>query len=462
MLRTVTKLECAATRRNKRFLAIAALLALPAAAHAQTPGAMGRLVDEALRNNLGLAQARASEDRAAAEVKQARGLMLPSLSLESRYSEQNGTLNLGDVVNPAFATLNQLTGDNRFPTDLDLALPRQHDSRVRVTQPVFNETIRNNYALARHRGEAERWQRRSVARKLAADVQSALLNASAARAAVGILESSMALVAENERVAQRLVSANQSTAEVVFRARAERSDVEQHLAEARERADAARRSLNRLVGRDLDAPLDALPADSLLCLEIGVSAEEAEASALARREELLAAGEGVEAAAAARRIANAGLLPSVSVAVDYGFTGNDVAFTGSDDYVVASVVLSWTPFDGGRTLAGKEAARADVARVRASREETRDLVRLDVRQSYDAALVARSAIDVAEDRLAAARRTFELVRRKYDEGIASQIEFIDARTALTNAELNRAVTIHRWGVRWVELERAAALKEIGP
>lgn len=468
MLRTVTRLGPAAARRNTRATATATATALaaglamtPAAVSAQLHDPMAALVDEALRNNLGLAQARAVEDRAAAEVKQARGLMLPSLSLESRYSRQNGTLNLGDVVNPAFSTLNQLTGENRFPTDLDITLPRRHDSRLRVTQPVFNETIRNSYALARHRGEAQRWERLSVARRLAADVQSALLTASSARAAVGILESSLALVRENERVAERLVAANQATPEVIFRARAERSDVEQQLAEAKDRASAAVRVVNRIAGRDLDMAVEALPPDSLLCLEIGVSAEEAEASALAHREELMVAGEGLEAAAAAKRIANAALLPSVSLAVDYGFTGNEVAFSGRDDYVVASVVVSWTPFDGGRNLAGKEAARADAARMRAAREETRDLVRLDVRQAYESAVVARSAIDAAEDRVAAARRAFELVRRKYDEGVASQIEFVDARAALTGAELNRAVTIYRWGGRYVDLERAAALREIG-
>ena len=37
---------------------------------------------------------------------------------------------------------------------------------------------------------------------------------------------------------------------------------------------------------------------------------------------------------------------------------------------------------------------------------------------------------------------------------------LNARVALTNAEPNRAVTIYRYGVRYVELERAAALREI--
>jgi len=83
-----------------------------------------------------------------------------------------------------------------------------------------------------------------------------------------------------------------------------------------------------------------------------------------------------------------------------------------------------------------------------------------VRQAYEAAIVAREAIATAEARVAAARRTFDLVRRRYEEGEANQIEFLDARTQLTNAELNRALTANRYAMRYVDLERAAALRSL--
>jgi outer membrane protein TolC len=148
------------------------------------------------------------------------------------------------------------------------------------------------------------------------------------------------------------------------------------------------------------------------------------------------------------------------LSLDYGYQGNDLGFSGDDDFVMASVVVSWSLFEGGRHGANRQAARADVDRSLAMRRQAEEMVRLDVQQAYESAVVARGAIDAAEARLASAERTFGLVRRKYEEGVASQIEFIDARVALTNAELNRVLTIYRYGVRWVELERAAALREI--
>ena len=443
------------------LLAGLALALVQTPLQAQTVDPLGHLVEEALRNNLTLEQVRLSEERAGAEVREARGLFLPSLSVETRYSEQNGTLNFGDFVNPAYAALNEMSGTNRFPTDLDFTLPFRHESRLRLTQPLFNETIRANYALSRHRRDATRYARMASERRVAAEAQVAYLSLAGARSAVRIYEASLALVRENERVAERLVEAGRATPDVIFRARAERSDVEQQLLEAGERARAARRALNLLLGRRLDAEVEEVP-DSLLRFELAITEDAAVAHALAHREELRRLDAGLSAADAAVRVATAAFLPSVSLAIDYGFQGQELSFGSDQDFLVASVVVSWNLFNGGRDLARRQGAGIEADRIRVQRRDVEDHIRLEVRQAYESAAVARAAIGTAEDRLAAARRTFQLVRRRYEEGVASHIEFLDARTALTSAELNRSVTAYRYAARYVELERAAALRSIDP
>jgi outer membrane protein TolC len=426
---------------------------------AQQPDPLAHIVAEALRNNLGLAAERLAERRSATDVGAARGLFFPSLRLDTRYSEQDGTLNLGDVVNPAYRALNGLRGTNEFPTNLDLTLPLAHETRLRVTQPLFNESIRNAFRVAAHRYTDQREQRRAAARRLAADAQIAYLSLAASRSTVAVYEASLALVTENERVAARLLEAGRATPDVLYRARAERSDVAQQLAEVRERANAAARALNQLLGRPLDAPVEAIP-DSALRFELPINEDSVVAYALARREELAQADAGIRTADASVGLATAAFLPSVALAVDYGFQGPDVAFRSGEDYWVASLVVSWNLFNGGRDVARRQGARADAERARVARRDAADRVRLDVRQAHEAAAVARAAIATAEDRLGAARRTFELVQRGYAEGVASHIEFVDARTALTSAELNRTLTAHRYAMSYVNLERAAALRAI--
>ena len=417
------------------------------------------LVSEALRANLGLAAVRLAERQAGAGVTTARGLFLPSVGLEARASQLNGVPNIGTFVNPAFAALNGVLGSNRFPTNLDFTLPQANDEYLELRQPLVNAGIVAGYAAARSRRDGAREALLGAERRLAADVQTAYLTEAGARRAVEIYSASLALVQENERVAERLVAAGRATPEAVFRARADRSGIEQQLAEARQRQTAAARVLNQMLRRPSDAPVDEVP-DSALVTPLAIDVEGAVASALAHREELRQVDAGVRTAQASEREATAAFLPSLALAVDYGFQGRDLALRPSQDYWVASLVVSWNLFDGGQDASRRTVAALEVERVRTLRKDLEERIALEARTAYEADAVAHAAIGTAADRLDAARSTYQLVRRRYEEGVASPVELVDARTELTSAELNRSVTAYQYAMRYVDLERAAALRDI--
>ncbi len=436
------------------------ILALPRAAAAQQPDPLGQLVAEALRSNLGLAAERQTERGVATDVTAARALFFPSVGLQARYSRLDGVPNIGDLINPAYAALNQLTGTSRFPTNVDFTLPQRYESRLELVQPIFNVAILANYSGARARHDGQRMELAAAARQLAAAVQVAYLQAASARRAVAILEAALVLVQESQRVAERLLAAGSATPEAVYRARAERAEVEQRLAEAHERALAASRELNRIVRRPLDAPIEVIPDSLFDQLPLNITADSAVARALATREELRQVEAGIRGAQAAGLAATAAFLPSVYLALDYGFQGHDVTFRDSDRNTIASVVVSWNLFNGGRDAARRSEAGYEADRARTERQDIADQITLQVRTAHEAATVARAAIVTADARLEAARRTFELVRHRYEEGVATPVEFVDARTEHTSAQLNRVLTAYTYAMRWVELERAAALREI--
>jgi outer membrane protein TolC len=435
----------------------AILLGVSQRASAQTADPFAPIVAEAVRANLSLAQERAAADRAAAAVDEARARFLPAITLDARRSRQSGVLDLGDAINPAYAALNGVLGQNRFPTDVSIVVPYAYESRARLAQPLFDPAIVFAHQAATAQRDAQLFQERGAGRRIAAAAQRGWLDAAAARRARMVWESTLGLVSESERVAERLLQAGQATPDVVYRARADWADVEQKLAEARDVEGAAARAFNQILRRPLDAPVDEI-ADSLLFFPIAFSEQQATERALAAREELGGASAGSRAADAVTRLADAPFLPRVAVALDYGFQGREVTFDRAHHYTMASVIVSWDVFNGGRDLARRQEALADAERARLRLEETKDLVALDVRQAYRTALVARDAIATAETRLAAARRSHDLVHRRFQEGLAPQVELLDARNALTGAELNRVITIYRYARSWVELERAAALR----
>jgi outer membrane protein TolC len=439
----------------------AALTLAGAGGAAAQAGPLDSLVNEAVRANRSLHDRRLADAQSEAAVREASALRLPTVSFDARYSRTNGTRNLGDLVNPAYAALNELTRSNSFPTDVDARLPLTQETKMRVAQPLFRPAIRHNVQLRRSLRGVRGAELAAATRQLAAEVQSAYLQHARAARVVEVYASTLPLLAENLRVAERLVSAGRSTPDAVFRARAELGEATQQRDEAAQQRRATARAVNYLLDRPLETPV-AVAGDSAFHFPLALSLDEARERARAGRDELRGADQGVRAAEAQGRIARAGRLPAVSLAVDYGIQGNRYELSRDADFAIASLVLEWTPWDGGQTGARRAQAALETERARTLRADAERRIDLEVTQAYEAAAVSLAAIETARERVAAARRTFELVARKYQEGAAPQIEYIDARSARTRAELNLVLTRYDHALRYVELERAAALRTFDP
>ena len=437
-----------------------ALLAFAAAAEAQEISVLNPYVAEALGNNYGMRQQRLAEEKSDVAVRQARGSFLPSASIDARYSEANGVMNMGNMINPAYAALNQLTGTNAFPTNIDATFPFAQETRVRVQQPLFNAAILANYQIHKGVSGIEEARTRGSERALAADVQRAYVSYASAARVAELYNNTLQLVNENVRVNERLLANGKVTPAALHRAIADRSEIEQQIAQAEQQKSAAARYFNFLLGRSPSDVLTVVP-DSLLTVELGFSADDAVRSALSRREELRQADAGIRVAEAQRKLANSSFLPSVALAVDYGVQGNTYRFDSNHDVAIASLSFSWNVFNGGQDVAKRQQASIEVERGELRRKEAEHQIEMQVRQAYDATTVARRAIDAAKDRLNAARRSFELVARRHAEGMAPQIEYIDARTSFTNAELNFIITRYQYASNYIELERVAALRTFG-
>ncbi|HEX2202274.1 MAG TPA: TolC family protein [Longimicrobium sp.] len=441
------------------LLAATIVAIAPADAAAQRRDPLAGYVREAVENNLALKQERFALERSEAAEREARGLALPTLAFDTRYSQTTGGLNLGDLVNPVYGALNQITGSSQFPTDVDARLPLAQETRLRLTQPLFAPAVREGRRVRQGLRDLQGAALAAATRQLAADVQTAYLGYARASRMVELYRATLPLLDENLRVSESLVRNGKATPDAVLRARAGRSETEQALAAAEEGAEAARRQFNFLVGRELEAPLE-VHADSLFAAPVTVTVDEAVVRARQAREELAQTDAGIRAAEAGERLAKSASLPTVSLALDYGFQGDDYRPDADEDFAAASVVVQWSAFNGGQTAARRRQASAEAGLARARREEVARQVELQVRQAFHAAEVARAAIATAEDRVAAARRGWQIVARKYEEGMAPQIELLDARTTLTSAELNLIVTRYGYAARRVELERAAALRDL--
>lgn len=431
------------------------LLLAPAVLAAQGP--LDEYVREGLRQNLGIRQQALQVERSEAAVREARGFFLPTATLNARYTNVSGqVVNLGEPINPAFDALNQLLGAPQFPTNIDLRLPLKQETAVRVAQPIFQAEIYSGYRAASAARDVQSATYAATERQLAAEIRSAYLTHAKALRLAELRLATRTLLEEQLRVMQRLVEVGRATPDALSRVRAEFSEAQQRDAEAAQLVSATRQSFNMTVGRAITDEVSIVDA-ATLGLDALPTLDEALAAGLGGREELRAIDAGKRAANAQRAVARGSFLPNLAVALDYGVQGNEYRFSRDADFTLVSVVASWNLFNGGRDAARAEQAQLEAQRLSLQDEDARRGIELQVRLAWQAAAVARQAIETARAQEDAATRTFQLVDRRATEGLASPLELSEARTALTAAQLNALFTTYDYYLRRVELDRAAAL-----
>ncbi|MCI0696201.1 TolC family protein [candidate division KSB1 bacterium] len=437
------------------IIGLAALICAPAVTAQMAT--LDRYVREGLAGNLALQQQNFSYEKSAQALRQARGLFLPSLTLSARYSDLRGeVLNLGTLINPVYSTLNQLLQAPAFPTNIDLRLPLQREAKATLLQPLFHPEILYNYRIHAKRRDAEAAHRQAFKRQLVADIKTAYFNYAKTVQVVELYRQTLPLLEENLRVNERLRENQKVTADAVYRARAELSDIKQKLAEAGQQSDAAAQYFNFLLNRTLGTPIQLIP-DSALAVEMAFSREAAQNKAKISREEFQQLRAGIGAAEAAVKVNTASFLPNLSLGVDYGFQGNKYDFGADQDYLVVSLVAQWNLFNSFQDVARRQQASLEVSRLQTQMAELENQIALQVRVAFNDAAVAKAAIATANDRLVSAQRSFELVAKKYAQGAAAQVEYIDARTAFTNAGINQILTAYEYYIKYAQFERAAGL-----
>jgi outer membrane protein len=424
-------------------------------------------VREGLRSNLGLRVQSLEVERAAAALDAARARYFPEASFAARFTRAEGgrtiELPLGDALNPAYQTLNDLLVQQgqqpRFPVvqneTINFLREREQDTHISLRLPLIAPAIPAAVRAQRELLGASEYSRQAVGRRLKRDITVGYLDWLSAVRTQGIVDASVALLNENLRVNDSLNRNGKITQDQVLRARAELLAVTQQSREARNGASQAQSYLNFLLNRPLDTALENA--------EVGTSVNattralsELRQSALDNRPELAQLQHLSRASVAQTRAAKADRWPTLSFGADGGIQGEDYQFGRGSNYATVSLLLNWTFFDGGARSAAVRQANAAARKTAMQLDELSQQVQLEVQQSLDRLNTSADSLATAEARAEAARAAFRIASRKRDEGVISQVEFIDARSSLTGAELNLNVTRFEVLARQAELDYATA------
>ncbi|MEO8464756.1 MAG: TolC family protein [Gammaproteobacteria bacterium] len=447
-----------------------AAMPAPAADAPQLDATVAALVDQTLAANLEIARSEAEVLGRLAEIDEARARFRPSLDFTSRYTRADGgrafDFPVGDLLNPVYASLNATAGASFTPIQnqtIKFLRPTEQDTRVTLTQSLYD--ARNGPALA-----ASRALHRSATASLAAlrarlvrDVQQGYYSLVAARDGAAILDHALELARDNLRTNQSLFTNGKVTRDYVLRADADRLALEQQKRAAASAVTLAGSYLNllRRLPLDTEMPIAIIDAESAVSARAQL-ADRTGGSTLAhltdfaidRRPELSALAAALAASGDQESVARAAFKPRVFLSVDAGSQSEHYRFASDDRFVQASVVVQFKAFSGGADSARVATSRAASDALRAERDQAKLGIQFDVQRALEALDVADASLDTAAQRAAAADAALAIVSRKRDLGQVNQTEFLDARNALTDADLNLSRTRADALARLADLEYA--------
>lgn len=418
-------------------------------------------VAEGLKSNLQLQREQLNVERSMNSLTQARAFFYPQVSASSAYMLAAGgrkiTIPVGDLMNPVYATLNQLTGTDQFPqieNSTTNFLPNNfHDTKLRVIQPLFNSDIYYGYKAQKELITVQQAQKNAYENELRYNITSSYLQYLQSEEAIAILNSTKKFMDELVSLNKKLLANYKVTRDVVLTSEYEQAKIEQLLAEAQKNNQTAQAYFNFLLNREWTTQI---VKDSTLVAGFHSSyvTDSLARAAIANRQEI----KQLESASRANNVlvdmalANQ-YLPKLSAVGDIGYQGFEYKFNKDQQYALMQLNLTWDLFRGLERKAKTRQAQIDQQLIDNRLDQTRKMIELEVIQSHQELRAAEKTFEASQSGVRSAERALQIVNARYREGQALLIELLDSQNKLTQSRLNYSVT------RYEVLRKEAALQK---
>jgi outer membrane protein TolC len=443
----------------KQFLIpLMAVLIRPALAQSHLDG----YVQTAFANNQSIRQQQVVLQRNLAALDEARRLYLPAVNLNGTYTLAGGgrtiDLPLGDLFNPAYATLNRLTGSDAFPqlqNERVLLNPNNfYDIHARTTYPLVNAEIRYNEQIKRQQADLQRIEIDLFKRELAKDVKVAYYRFLQATEAIRIYENALTLVLESQRVNTALFNNQKVNRTSVVRSTNEVTRIRSQLAVAEQTQHSAQAYLNFLLNRPAYTAID---LDSLTHVPGPPTPADTTVSG---REELAKLRQARAINTSLVGLAGTYRKPKISLFADLGAQAFDFRVDRHAPYYLAGLTVDLSLFSAGRNALKVKQAELDGEAIDLNTRYVTEQLRLQITTATNALHSALAQYGAAQVQVGSSQQNYRDLQRLYREGQALYIELLDAQNQVIADQLQVNISRFDAWAKHAELERATAAMNI--
>ena len=407
-------------RRSALFLFPAMMLLRVAAGEGPLSLGMKEAIALSLQTQVDVKLARARTGEARARALQSAAVLLPQVI---------GTASQSRIYRENLAAM----GFGAFPGIPPLIGPfNVFDARVRLTQELLSVDSLQTAGAARRTAEASSIREELVRDQVAAATALAYIEALRAGEARETALSGVDLARKLESQARDQNEAGSAAGIDVARAQTRTAEETLRLLQAEAAVRDADVRLKRLIGVPLGRALQLTDPLTVSTMETP-DLEKSTALALVKRAELRAAEQELRAADKTLSAARWKRAPSLSLAADWGLSGNQpdnqARATGS-----LGVQLGVPLFTSGGISGRIDEARGRRDEAEASRDDLRVKIEEDVLLALDRLQISADQVKTAEEAVGLAEKELSMARNRYATGAGDNVEVVAAQTSLARIQ----------------------------
>jgi len=217
-------------------------------------------------------------------------------------------------------------------------------------------------------------------------------------------------------------------------------------------------TLNNLVGLPVDTILviddelkyTAFNEDENYCLEY----------ALSHRPDGIAADFAVKSSEASVNRAKASARPNISAVASGSITGEG-AFkadhSNGNERWSAGLQMSWNIFDNNVTSAQVNQAKILQKKAESQAKQQIEKIRLEVHNAYTALRISEKNVKISAETIKQAQEQFLIAKVRYEEGVDTNLNVMDAQEKLTQARTNYFSALYSYTTSKAQLEKAMGI-----
>jgi outer membrane protein TolC len=420
------------------------MLALSTASMAQKP--LDKYVEIGIKNSIVLQQKNISLDKAVYSLKEANSLFFPSINLKGDYQSGEGgrqiAIPLGDMLNPVYGTLNQLTMSNSFPQISNVEtnfFPKNfYDVKLRTSMPIINADLFYNRDIQKQQIKISEFEIEIYKKELSKNIKVAYYQYLSAAKAISVYENAIKVAQEAKRINEKLLNNGKTVKAYVLRAESEIQNLQSKITNSKQQEKNAQLYFNFLINASNDQVIDTLGSNELG--EENIKNYLVSDLAISDRAELKAINQSISILSTVNNMNKNYWLPKLNGFIDLGSQASDWKYNDKSRYYFLGLQLDIPLFAGGNQLYKIKKSKLDIDLQKSQLMYMQQQLNLSANVAKNSIKSHYQSYQSAIQQTIAAKAYLDLIDKGYKEGINTFIETLDARNQLNISQIQELIT----------------------